>query len=108
MIYRDGRNAELSPAYDIVMTKAYITDESQYALNLGGNKKWYDASYEHFKAWAEYGDIPWRVVLNNLKATIDKARSLWPAALNDSEMPEIQSDALRAHWKKLHPDFRIE
>ena len=34
MIYRDGLNAELSPAYDIVTTKAYIADESKPALNM--------------------------------------------------------------------------
>ncbi|MEX5543844.1 HipA domain-containing protein, partial [Pseudomonas poae] len=60
MIYPDGRNAELSPAYDIVVTKAYITDENQYALNMGGRKNWYEVSMEDFKKWAEYGDIPWR------------------------------------------------
>jgi len=37
-----------------------------------------------------------------------KARSLWPAALKESEMPENQKTVLRSHWKRLHPDFRIE
>lgn len=108
MIYRDGKQAELSPAYDVVTTKAYIADERHYALNLAGSKNWYDVSLEHFKGWALYGDIPWRLVLNNLKAVMQKARSLWPAALNDSAMAEQHKDVLRAHWKRLHPDFRIE
>jgi serine/threonine-protein kinase HipA len=108
MIYRDGRSAELSPAYDIVTTKAYITDESQYALNMDKTKNWYETSFDHFKSWAEYGDIPWRPVLYNLRASMEKVRSLWPAALNGSEMPEKQKDSLRAHWRRLHPDFRLE
>ncbi|KFE57046.1 type II toxin-antitoxin system HipA family toxin [Pseudomonas syringae] len=107
MIYPDGRNAELSPAYDIVVTKAYIPDEVQFGLNMDKTKNWYEVSFEHFKRWAEYGDIPWRPVLYNLRATLEKARALWPAALEGSEMPENQRNVLRAHWKQLHPDFRI-
>ncbi|WP_296183548.1 type II toxin-antitoxin system HipA family toxin [Pseudomonas sp. UBA1879] len=108
IIYRDGRHAELSPAYDIVMTKGYIADESQYALNMAKTKNWYEASLEHFKRWAAYGDIPWRPVLYNLRAAMDSARALWPGALNDSQMIDSQKALLRAHWKGLHPDFRIE
>jgi serine/threonine-protein kinase HipA len=108
VIYPDGHNAELSPAYDIVVTKAFIPDEAQFGLNLDKNKNWYAASLEAFKQWAQYGDIPWRPVLYNLRATLEKARTLWPAALEASEMPDNQKIALRAHWKQLHPDFRIE
>lgn len=39
LIYRDGRTAELSPAYDLVSTIQYIADDA-LALNLGGSKKW--------------------------------------------------------------------
>lgn len=108
MIYRDGRHAELSPAYDIVTTKAYIDGESQYALNMAKIKNWKEASLEHFKRWAEYGDIPWKPVLYNLRASIEKARALWPQALANSPMPGDQQEILRAHWKQLHSDFRIE
>ncbi len=107
VIYPDGRNAQLSPAYDVVVTRAYMKDESQYALNMSKTKNWYGASFEHFRHWAEYGDIPWRPVLNNLKSTMEKARALWPDALNDSVMPERQQVIVRAHWRQLHPDFRI-
>ncbi len=108
MIYPDGHNAQLAPAYDIVVTKAFIPDEAQFGLNLDRNKNWYDASLAHFKRWAEYGDIPWRPVLYNLRTVMEKARALWPAALEASEMPDNQKAVLQAHWKQLHPDFRIE
>ncbi|WP_341962941.1 HipA domain-containing protein [Pseudomonas sp. RC10] len=108
IIYRDGRHAELSPAYDIVMTKGYIADESQFALNMAKTKNWYEVTMEHFKRWADYGDIPWRPVLYNLRAVMESARALWLGALNDSQMIDSQKNVLRAHWKRLHPDFRIE
>jgi serine/threonine-protein kinase HipA len=107
MIYPDGRNARLSPAYDIVMTKAYITDEAQYALNLNKSKNWYAASYDTFEQWARYGDIPWRPVLYNLRSAMEKARALWPAALDASEMAHDQKKILCEHWQRLTPDFRI-
>jgi len=34
--------------------------------------------------------------------------SLTDTLLLSSEMPESQKAVLRAHWKQLHPDFRIE
>lgn len=108
MIYRDGRHAELSPAYDIVTTKVYIAGEAHYALNMAKTKAWQEVSFEHFKKWAEYGDIPWSPVLYNLRAVMEKARTLWPEALANSPMPADQQDILRAHWKLLHEDFRIE
>lgn len=108
MIYRDGHQAELSPAYDIVTTKAYITEETQHSLNLAGSKNWYGMSYVHFQKWAYYADLPWRLVLYNLRATIERARVLWPKALNDSAMQDDQKKILREHWKNLHSDFRIE
>ncbi|WP_249673115.1 type II toxin-antitoxin system HipA family toxin [Pseudomonas abieticivorans] len=108
MIYHDGRNASLAPAYDIVTTKAYISDETQYGLNMAKTKNWYETSFEHFKKWAQYSDIPWRPVLYNLKATMEKVRALWPAALIDSEMPDDPKAILRAHWTRLHPDFQID
>ncbi|GAB7529598.1 type II toxin-antitoxin system HipA family toxin [Pseudomonas sp. 3A(2025)] len=107
IIYPDGRNAQLSPAYDIVVTRVYMRDETQYALNMSQAKNWYGASFEHFKRWAEYGDIPWRLVFNNMKVVLEKARTLWPKALDNSVMAESQKAVLRTHWKQLHPDFRI-
>lgn len=107
LIYPDGISAELSPAYDIVSTKPYIPDETQFALNLGKTKNWYDVSMEHFKAWADHADIPWRPVLYNLRAVMETVRSEWPQALTDSPMAEEQKAVLRRHWLELHEDFRV-
>jgi serine/threonine-protein kinase HipA len=108
LLYNNRMDAELSPAYDIVSTKIYMTDEVQYALNMAKTKAWYDVSFEHFKAWAKDVDVPWRIIHLNLKAALDKARTLWPQALAESPMPDYQQEALRLHWKALHQDFRID
>lgn len=107
LIYPDALNAELSPAYDIVATKVFISGESQYALNMADTKAWYDVSFEHFKRWAETSGIPWRPVLIHLRKTLDAARTLWPEALAASVMKPNQQAILRQHWQQLHADFRI-
>lgn len=41
VLYSDSENAALSPAYDIVCTKAYIEDD-EMALEMNGTKEWPD------------------------------------------------------------------
>ena len=107
LLYLDQITPRLSPAYDILTTSVYIDDERHYALNLGKNKDWYKASYTHFEAWAKKADIPWRAIKPHLYDTIEKARSLWPAALKNLPMNEAHKKKLQTHWAKLQNDFRI-
>jgi serine/threonine-protein kinase HipA len=108
LLYSDQITPRLSPAYDIVTTSMYIDDERHYALNLGKNKDWYKASYEHFEAWAKHSNIPWRSIKPHLDDVMEKARSQWPNAINDQPMNENHKKKLQRHWKKLHEDFRIK
>lgn len=108
LLYSDQITPRLSPAYDIVTTSVYIDDERYHALNLGKNKDWYKASYDHFEAWAEKAKIPWRVIKPHLNDTIERARSLWPTAIKELPMNEIHKKKLQEHWSKLQSDFRIK
>ncbi|MFM8453819.1 MAG: type II toxin-antitoxin system HipA family toxin [Gammaproteobacteria bacterium] len=108
LVYADRIIPRLSPAYDVVMTSAYIDDERHYALNLGKNKDWYKASYTNFEAWAVRSDIPWQAIKYHLDDTIEKARSLWPDALKNLPMNDSHKKKLHNHWEKLHSDFRIK
>ena len=108
ILYPDGVNPVLSPAYDILFTKAYIPAEQHYALNMAQTKQWYEVSLEHFRRWVKRADLPESPILYNLKAALDKARALWPAALRDSPMHEAHKAVLLEHWRTLHSDFRIE
>lgn len=51
MIYPDGINASLSPAYDLVSTIQY-NPEDKMALNLGRSKQWEDVTEETFRGMA--------------------------------------------------------
>ena len=107
-LYADKVTPRLSPAYDIVTTNVYIENETQYALNLGKTKQWYVVSMAHFQTWAEKSDIPWRAIKPHLDDTLNKARELWPESLKALPMDEVHKASLKAHWGRLHGDFRIE
>ena len=108
LIYPDQITPRLSPAYDIVTTRVYIENESEFALNLGKNKRWYSSTIEHFRNWSERSGIPWRVIKPHLDDTLEKARTLWPSVLQDLPMAADHKDILKAHWQALDSDFRIE
>ena len=107
LIYPDQVTPRLSPAYDILTTQVYIEGERQFALNLAKNKDWYLAEMRHFQYWAEKVGVPWRVVKPHLEDVMDKARTLWPVALNDLPMIVNHQQQLKAHWQRLGADFRI-
>jgi serine/threonine-protein kinase HipA len=108
LTYPDTITPELSPAYDIVTTRVYMGDEKKYALNMGNNKDWYNVLFTHFRAWADKADIPWKAIKPQLTDTLDKARTLWPGALNELPMDDAHKDQLREHWRSLQADFRID
>lgn len=107
LLYSDQVIPRLSPSYDIVTTNVYIENEQHFALNLAKTKAWYDVSYKHFEYWAAKSNIPWRAIKPHLDDAMEKARSLWPNALKDLPMNEEHKQQLRAHWQRLHEDFRI-
>lgn len=107
-LYPDKSTPRLSPAYDIVTTSVYIDNETQYALNLGKTKEWYAVSMAHFQWWADKSGIPWRAIKPHLDDTMSKARTLWPQSLKALPMDDAHKNRLRAHWGKLHEDFKMD
>lgn len=105
--YPDQRTPELALAYDIVTTKAYIPDEQEAALNLGGTKHWYEMGWEHFEAWSKKAEVPWRAIRPHLEDALNRARTLWPQALEESPMAPEHKRSLRQHWQMLRADFQI-
>jgi serine/threonine-protein kinase HipA len=108
LIYPDQITPRLSPAYDIVTTNVYMRSEKRFALNLGKTKEWYTVSLDHFNTWADKVGVPWRTIKPHLHDVMDKARALWPEALQNLPMDESQKVMLREHWALLQADFRIQ
>ncbi|MDQ5767665.1 type II toxin-antitoxin system HipA family toxin [Thiothrix subterranea] len=107
VIYPDQINPQLAPAYDILYTQAYITGETQAALNMGDSKDWYKLEWQHFQRWAKKVGISWALVETSLYDTLERARNLWPAALQELPMLDVHKTALHAHWQRLNPAWRI-
>ncbi|ODN65973.1 type II toxin-antitoxin system HipA family toxin [Methylophaga muralis] len=107
LYYPDKKTPRLSPAYDIVTTNVYMDDEVKFALNLGKTKEWYNVSLSHFELWATKSGVPWRAIKSHLDDVMEKARALWPQALNDLPMDDEHKVKLREHWTALHEDFKI-
>jgi len=107
LIYPDAITPTLSPAYDIVTTRVYMQNEQAFALNLGKAKDWYRADLVQFEYWADKSGIPWRAIRPHLHDVMERACTLWPAALDDLPMADDHKAALKKHWGLLQPDFRI-
>ncbi len=107
LIYPDKQTPQLAPAYDILTTSLYFTDENQFALNLAKNKYWYQTNLSHFEHLARNADVPWINLKQSLIETLERARNLWPDALKTLPFSEQHKEKLLNHWKQLHPDFQI-
>ncbi len=82
LIYPDGVNARLAPAYDLVSTIQYKADD-QLALNLARSKRWQDVTRESFLRLArKIGDDETRMAdrLERARASIMTA---WHSAHGD-------------------------
>ena len=107
LLYADQVTPRLSPAYDIVTTSLYIEGESDFALNLGKTRAWYEVGFGHFEAWASRAGLPWRAIRPHLENTLEKARDLWPQALGSLPAEDLYREHLQAHWSRLRPEFRV-
>lgn len=107
VVYQDGINPSLSPAYDLVSTKAYLPNETSFSLNLDTTKQWYQVDLTHFEHWAKKADIPWRSIKPQLLEVIQIARDAWKGELDKLPMAEAHKRGLIKHWSQLQNDFKI-
>jgi serine/threonine-protein kinase HipA len=107
VFYPNRITPQLAPAYDILYTQAYITGETQAALNMGESKDWYRLEWQHFQRWAKKLGISWSSIEASLHDTLERARTLWPAALLELPMRNDHKIALQAHWQRLNPVWKI-
>lgn len=107
VIYSNGLDAQLSPAYDIVSTLPYVAGEDSVALNMAKEKRWSMIDFSTFEKWASRIDVPWLAIRVHLQDAMRVARESWPAMLDDLPMLEAHKVILKAHWASLSSDFRI-
>jgi serine/threonine-protein kinase HipA len=82
LIYTDGVNARLSPAYDFVSTIQYQADD-QLALNLARSKRWQDVTRESFLRLArKIGEDETRMA-DRLERVREDIMAAWHASRGD-------------------------
>ncbi|WP_318936434.1 hypothetical protein [Pseudidiomarina sp.] len=64
-------------------------------------------SFDSFEQWAKRIDVSWPAIRIQLQDVMERARTLWPAMLDELPMLENHKAKLRAHWGNLKQDFRI-
>ncbi|MGE4534372.1 type II toxin-antitoxin system HipA family toxin [Halomonas sp.] len=107
LVYPDRHRPRLSPAYDIVMTRAYLPREREAALNLNGTRRWDRLGLGDFRHWADKVGVGWPAVEAELEDTLHLARTVWPDMLASLPMADSHKALLREHWRSLPSEWRI-
>ena len=76
LIYRDGRTAELSPAYDLLCTKAYIP-EDEPALRIGKARRWQSLGLEDFSIVADAARVSGASFVRAATETAERFQDVW-------------------------------
>ena len=92
LIYPDGRNAALAPAYDFVSTIAYIKD-NEAALKFSRTKRFDRYSEDELSHLAAKALLPEKLVLDAARETVALFLQHWSA--EKTSLP-LSSDAIKA------------
>lgn len=88
LIYRDGKNPEMSPAYDLLCTAAYMPNDDM-ALRLGSARRWRDLTLDDFAAIADGAHVDPDLFVNAAVETSERFREIWPEASKALPIPDV-------------------
>jgi serine/threonine-protein kinase HipA len=96
LIYRDGRGAALSPAYDLVSTVPYIEGD-RLALSLGDTKEFAQVDLDRIARFAEKAGLPVRMVVKVARDTASAIRDVAPRHEPLRRLPRPIRTAITSH-----------
>jgi serine/threonine-protein kinase HipA len=94
-IYPDRRRAALAPAYDFVLTIAYLPDDS-LALTLLDSKHFSSITTEQFERFAAKARLPTKLTLDTVQQTVAHFADVWRNLGPDFVDPRIR-EAIDRH-----------
>jgi serine/threonine-protein kinase HipA len=100
LIYPDGINPLLSPAYDLVPTIAFSRDNT-LALSVGGEKQMSKIHFENFERFAAKARLPLRLVQSLVSESVDKFHSAWIESRDIISFPPFVRNAINTHIQGL-------
>ena len=116
LIYHDGRTAELSPAYDLLCTTAYIRNDG-LALRLGAARRWHALTLDDFAAIADMAYVNPEFFVRTAKETAERFQDTWEDVAKSLPVPDDVKRAIRrqlatvpaisgaqgSHWRRSQP-----
>jgi serine/threonine-protein kinase HipA len=87
VLYRDGINPALSPAYDIVCVSA-LPGFRGFATNVAIDKMQRAETLDTYSEVAKLADVPHGIATAAVRQTVARAKELWPKALQEMDMPD--------------------
>lgn len=100
LIYPDGKNARLSPAYDFVSTIPYIPGDSA-ALNYSRTKDFTEFTWDELEHLAAKAALPKAHVLATARETVDLFMEKWSTEKRHLPMLKDVTETIDAHLETL-------
>ena len=100
LIYRDRRQARLSPAYDFLSTLPYIPND-QSALRFSRTKDFSGYTYDELDHLASRASVPRKLVIDTAAETVERFMELWPAEKGNLPLDRRVVEAVDEHLRNL-------
>ncbi len=99
-IYPDAITPQLSPAYDIVPTIAYIP-KHKMALKLAGTANPHVVTVARIVSLSKFLKIDPQIIEREVRSTMERILDTWPAAISDLPASKSVTDAIFGQWQNL-------
>jgi len=101
LLYLDGRTASLTPAYDLVFTRAYI-ERDELALKFRGSRRFEDVTMESFRRLARRCGFDEDLLAETATEAAQRIREAWSEIERDAPMAQDAKMKLRLHLDAMH------
>lgn len=102
LLYPDGRNARLSPAYDLVASVLFTPNlEDCLALPLGGSKRFEDVRVDAFQKLAAVCELSFTEVAGWVREAAASVRDAWDRHAADWPFTAEERQRLAAHLGRV-------
>ncbi|MBS2008725.1 MAG: HipA domain-containing protein [Cyanobacteria bacterium SZAS TMP-1] len=99
LIYKDGKNPQLSPAYDFVPTIAFHPDQN-LGLSLGGEKQMTRINLDNFARFSARAEVSAKFVNRTVIEAIDQFHTVWSEHNKTLPFPPAVRKVLSSHIKE--------
>ncbi len=100
LLYPDGVQARLSPAYDLLSTIQYLPGDSM-ALNLGGSKAWTEVTRGAFVRMARKAGMDESATEQIVAQAVQSVLEAWRTGATEFGYNKAQRDRLELHMRAI-------